>query len=75
MGHYLLDPLQFEFMRRALVAVVLTGVVSGVLGSYVVLRGHGLHRRRAVACGLSRDRDRRRRWGAASFWERWSWGF
>ena len=39
MGHYLLDPLQFEFMRRALVAVVLTGVVSGVLGSYVVLRG------------------------------------
>ena len=39
MGHYLLDPLQFEFMRRALAAVVLTGVVSGVLGSYVVLRG------------------------------------
>jgi manganese/iron transport system permease protein len=37
--HYLTDPLQFEFMRRALIAVALTGVVSGVLGSYVVLRG------------------------------------
>ena len=37
--HYLTDPLQFEFMRRALVAVVLTGIASGVLGSYVVLRG------------------------------------
>ncbi len=37
--HYLTDPLQFEFMRRALLAIVLTGVVSGVLGSYVVLRG------------------------------------
>jgi manganese/iron transport system permease protein len=39
MTHYLIDPLQFEFMRRALAAVVLTGVVSGVLGAYVVLRG------------------------------------
>jgi manganese/iron transport system permease protein len=37
--HYLTDPLQFEFMRRALLAMVLTGVASGVLGSYVVLRG------------------------------------
>jgi manganese/iron transport system permease protein len=37
--HYLTDPLQFEFMRRALLAVVLTGIASGVLGSYVVLRG------------------------------------
>jgi manganese/iron transport system permease protein len=37
--HYLTDPLQFEFMQRALIAVVLTGVASGVLGSYVVLRG------------------------------------
>jgi manganese/iron transport system permease protein len=37
--HYLTDPLQFEFMRRALIAIALTGVVSGVLGSYVVLRG------------------------------------
>jgi manganese/iron transport system permease protein len=37
--HYLTDPLQFEFMRRALLAVALTGAASGVLGSYVVLRG------------------------------------
>src|SRR5689334_23580476 len=37
--HYLTDPLQFEFMRRALMAIVLTGIASGVLGSYVVLRG------------------------------------
>jgi manganese/iron transport system permease protein len=37
--HYVTDPLQFEFMRRALIAVVLTGIAAGVLGSYVVLRG------------------------------------
>ena len=37
--HYLTDPLQFEFMQRALLAIVLTGIASGVLGSYVVLRG------------------------------------
>jgi manganese/iron transport system permease protein len=39
MLHYLTDPIQFEFMRRALVAVVLTGIACGFLGSYVVLRG------------------------------------
>jgi manganese/iron transport system permease protein len=39
MLHYLTDPLQFEFMRRAFIAVILTGIASGVLGSYVVLRG------------------------------------
>jgi manganese/iron transport system permease protein len=37
--HYLTDPIQFEFMRRALAAVVLTGITCGLLGSYVVLRG------------------------------------
>jgi manganese/iron transport system permease protein len=37
--HYLTDPLQFEFMQRALIAIALTGIASGVLGSYVVLRG------------------------------------
>jgi manganese/iron transport system permease protein len=37
--HYLTDPLQFEFMRRALMAVALTGITCGPLGSYVVLRG------------------------------------
>jgi ABC-type Mn2+/Zn2+ transport system permease subunit len=35
----LLDPLQFEFMQRALLAVVLIGAVSGVIGAYVVTRG------------------------------------
>ena len=37
--HYVTDPLQFEFMRRALMAVALTGITCGLLGSYVVLRG------------------------------------
>jgi len=39
MLHYLTDPLQYTFMQRALLAVVLTGLACGVLGSYVVLRG------------------------------------
>jgi manganese/iron transport system permease protein len=34
-----LRPLSFEFMQRALVAVWLIGVVSGVMGAYVVTRG------------------------------------
>lgn len=33
------DPLEFEFMRRALVAVTLVGVVSAVVGAFVVVRG------------------------------------
>jgi manganese/iron transport system permease protein len=36
---YVTDPLQYEFMRRALVAVVLMGAVTGIVGSYIVLRG------------------------------------
>jgi len=36
---WLLEPLQFSFMVRALGAAVLVGVVCGVLGVYVVLRG------------------------------------
>ncbi len=35
---WLLDPLQYAFMQRALVASVLVGVVCGVLGCYIVLR-------------------------------------
>ncbi|GAB4575572.1 MAG: metal ABC transporter permease [Anaerolineae bacterium] len=35
----LLDPLQFAFMQRALLAVILIGLISGVIGSYVVVRG------------------------------------
>lgn len=33
------DPLEFEFMRRALIAVALVGVVSAVVGAFVVVRG------------------------------------
>ena len=33
------DPLQYEFMRRALIEVVLMGAVTGAIGTYVVLRG------------------------------------
>lgn len=36
---FLLDPLQFAFMQRALLAVILIGLVSGVIGSFVVVRG------------------------------------
>ena len=33
------DPLEFEFMRRALLAVALVAVVSAVVGAFVVVRG------------------------------------
>jgi manganese/iron transport system permease protein len=33
------DPLQYEFMKRALIEVVLMGAVTGAVGAYVVLRG------------------------------------
>jgi manganese/iron transport system permease protein len=36
---FLLEPLQYEFMVRGLLASVLVGVVCAVIGSYVVLRG------------------------------------
>ena len=36
---WLLDPLQFSFFVRALVAAVAVGIVCSVLGTYVVLRG------------------------------------
>ncbi len=35
----LLDPLQYTFMQRALLAAILTGITSGVMGAYVVTRG------------------------------------
>lgn len=36
---FLLEPLQYEFMQRGLIAAVLVGIVCAVVGSYVVLRG------------------------------------
>ncbi|WP_376790527.1 metal ABC transporter permease [Thermoflexus sp.] len=47
MSHWLLEPFQFEFFRRALLAAVLVGGLCGLVSPYVVLRrmsyiGHGL---------------------------------
>lgn len=39
--HWLLDPLEPEFMQRALLAGMLAVVVSSVVGTWVVLRGLG----------------------------------
>jgi len=36
---WLTDPLQFQFMQRALFEVVLVGATCGLIGTYVVLRG------------------------------------
>lgn len=36
---FLLEPLQYAFMQRALVGAVIVGVVCAVVGTYVVLRG------------------------------------
>ncbi len=37
--HFFADPLSLGLMQRALLAVVLIGIVSGVMGAYVVTRG------------------------------------
>jgi manganese/iron transport system permease protein len=39
MLHWLTDPLHYEFMQRALLEVALMGAVTGMIGTYVVLRG------------------------------------
>jgi manganese/iron transport system permease protein len=39
MLHWLTDPLTFQFMRLALVEVIVMGCVAGFLGTYVVIRG------------------------------------
>lgn len=36
---WLTDPLQFPFMQRALIEVILMGITCGLIGTYVVLRG------------------------------------
>ena len=37
--HWVVEPFGYAFMQRALVEVVLTGAVTGAIGTYVVLRG------------------------------------
>lgn len=39
MFDYILEPLQFSFIVRAIVAAIIVGIVCSVLGTYVVLRG------------------------------------
>ncbi len=36
---FLLEPLQYDFMIRGMIAAVLVGIVCAVVGTYVVLRG------------------------------------
>ena len=35
----LIEPLQYEFMQRGMIAAILVGIVCAVVGTYVVLRG------------------------------------
>jgi manganese/iron transport system permease protein len=37
--NWLMEPLQYEFMQRGMIAAVLVGIVCAVVGTYVVLRG------------------------------------
>ena len=39
MINFLLEPLQYAFMLRGLTAAIMVGIVSAVVGTYVVLRG------------------------------------
>lgn len=39
---WLVEPLSYGFMVRGLLAVMVVGVVSGVLGTYIILRGMAL---------------------------------
>jgi manganese/iron transport system permease protein len=39
MADWLTDPLDYRFMRLALLEVVIVGAVAGMLGTYIVLRG------------------------------------
>jgi len=36
---FFLDPLQYEFIQRGMIAAILVGIVCAVVGTYVVLRG------------------------------------
>src|SRR5512140_1392438 len=37
--NWLLEPLQYQFMQRGMIAAVLVGIVCAIVGTYVVLRG------------------------------------
>lgn len=37
--HVLIEPLHYAFMTRALLAVILVGIVCAILGAFVILRG------------------------------------
>jgi len=39
MINWLVEPLQYAFMQRGLIASILVGIVCAVIGCYVVLRG------------------------------------
>ena len=39
MINWLIEPLQYSFIVRALLAAVVVGIVGSVLGTYVILRG------------------------------------
>ncbi|HSL45963.1 MAG TPA: metal ABC transporter permease [Anaerolineales bacterium] len=36
---FFIEPLQYEFMQRGMIAAILVGIVCAVVGTYVVLRG------------------------------------
>lgn len=37
--NWIIEPLQYEFMQRGMIAAILVGIVCAVVGTYVVLRG------------------------------------
>ena len=39
MSDYILDPWTYAFMQRALVEVTVVGILCGIVGCFVVLRG------------------------------------
>ncbi len=39
LNHLLLEPLSYPFVQHALLAIILIGVVAGVIGSYIVIKG------------------------------------
>jgi manganese/iron transport system permease protein len=41
LGRALLDPLQYTFMQRALIEVLLIGLICGAIGAFVITRGLG----------------------------------